>query len=108
MLSNKQHYIVDPIFYLFIFLGHFLKTPSIKVDFDTELKSQPNRTILMNVLTLKQCVQSKDVNEFYMYSTHFSNIYFHVYDKITCTLTLSITQERTCKTCIFVSHSVTC
>lgn len=27
---------------------------------------------------------------------------------ITCTLTLSITQERTCKTCIFVSHSVTC
>lgn len=30
------------------------------------------------------------------------------YNKFTCMLTLSITQERTCKTCIFVSHSVTC
>lgn len=57
--SNKQHYIVDPVFYVFIFLGHFLKTPSIKVNFDTELKSQPlqNQQNHFNECTLKQCVQ---------------------------------------------------
>jgi hypothetical protein len=54
---------------------------------NTELKSQP--TFLHILLTSLTFI-------------------FMFYNKITCTLTLSITQERTCKTCIFVSHSVTC